>query len=122
MCAARGISVKTIRVRKEYFHLIVSGKKSREVRATSPLFDAVSAGETVRFACGKEHVTARVVSVRRYRRLLFLVLRERAGRILPGGNKPALYRTIRSIYPTEKRARGFIVIAFEPVTSAHPPA
>jgi len=105
--------VKTIRVKKEYFHLISSGEKSREVRAAHPLFEAVSVGEVIRFAWGDERLRARVVSVRRYRRLFPLVLRERAGSILPGGNKSDVYRAIRSIYPRDKRSRGFIVIAFE---------
>lgn len=113
--------MKTIRVRAEYFHRISSGEKDREVRAAHPLFEAVSVGEIVRFACGEERVSARVVSVRRYRRLLPLVLRERTGRILPGGSKWDVYRAIRSIYPKEKRDRGFIVIAFELIPQDFPP-
>jgi len=105
--------VKTIRVRKEYFTLITSGEKTCEVRCAHPLFDAVSPKERIRFVCGKEEARARVDSVRRYTHLLSLVLWERAGRILPGANKAEIYRVIRSIYPREKRRRGFVVIDFE---------
>ena len=105
--------MKTIRVRKEYFPLISTGKKNREVRGTHPLFEAVSPGEIVRFSCEKEHIPARIVSVRRYRYLLPLVLREPAHEILPGAKKSDVYRTVRSIYPKGKRVRGFIVIVFE---------
>lgn len=113
--------MKTIRVRSEYFSHISSGKKDREVRASHPLFEAVSVGETVRFACGDEGVSARVVSVRRYRCLFLLVLREQAGSILPGRSKSDVFRALRSIYPREKRNRGFIVIAFEVVPQESPP-
>jgi ASC-1-like (ASCH) protein len=105
--------MKNIRVRREYFALIASGAKDREVRIRLPLFDAVTTGETLRFVCGKERIPARVRGVRRYRLLLCLVLREPAGRILPGAKKPEVYRTIRAIYPREKRDRGFVVIEFE---------
>jgi len=105
--------MKNIRVKRKYFSLIASGAKDREVRTRLPLFDAVTAGETLRFVCGKERIPARVHAVRRYRRLLCLVLREPAGRILPGAKRPQVYRTIRAIYPREKRALGFVVIEFE---------
>jgi ASC-1-like (ASCH) protein len=113
--------VKTIRIREEYYRLIVSGKKTCEVRVRLPMFDAISPGEIVRFACGRERTCARAVSVRRYHRLLPLVLRERAGSILPGAGKRDVCRTIRSIYPREKRAHGFIVIDFELTGPVIPP-
>lgn len=61
------ITIKIRTVDRYIFAAISTGQKKIETRAATPKYQKISVGDTLTFACGKDRLSKRVVSVERFR-------------------------------------------------------
>jgi len=99
--------MRTLWVKKEFLDLILSGKKTVEVRVLYPNLRSLKKGEVIKF--NGEH-PFRVEDIRVYENFDDLAKSEDAERIVPGKTPAELLETLRGLYPPAKESLGAVAI------------
>lgn len=101
--------MKTMRVKRQYFDAILSGKKPLEVRVGYDNIKRIKDGDKIRLECGKTHGIVQVIAVRIYDTFDDMLANEDVAHIVPENPQNAL-QVLRSIYPRDKEALGVHVL------------
>ncbi|MGW0477540.1 ASCH domain-containing protein [Streptomyces coeruleorubidus] len=99
----------------QYFDLVATGRKSREVRVKYPKFDGLAAGDLIRFAVkGTDRsCMTRVTRVAEYASFEDLLDAEGPSQVNPETTREEQLANIRRIYPPDKEALGCLAIGIE---------
>ena len=106
--------MRTLRVKKRFFDLIVSGLKDLEVRVGYDNIRTVTPGERIQITTHESARVIRVLEVRRYRSFEEMLAVERAERIAPGLSRDQVLALLREIYPPHKEQLGVVVLQIQP--------
>jgi ASC-1-like (ASCH) protein len=116
--AAPGDRIWEMSLRRVYFDLVASGRKSIEVRVCYPKLDGLGAGDRIRFMCGGDDCLTRVARVAVYTSFEEMIDAEGAENVNPDLSRDQQLADIRDIYGPEKEALG--VMAVEVVCDSDP--
>jgi len=97
-----------LRIKKEYFELIDSGKKPLEVRVGYRQITRISVGDTITFS-DYSPKAFNVKRVTRYEDFAEMLDTEDSQKIIPGVTKYKAHAMLQSIYPEDKEALGVYV-------------
>lgn len=98
---------------KRYFDLIVSGKKTTEIRVNDSSRQRLTEGNLLRFKCRDEEVLTRITRVARYADFDEMFDYEPVSSVNPTASREDQLRNIREIYPPEREALGVVAIGLE---------
>ncbi len=104
-----GDTMKTMRVKRQYFDAIMAGTKPLEVRIGYNSIKKIAAGDQIRLECARLAGIVQVVAVRVYDTFAEMLAKEEAGHIVPENPQGAL-KVLQSIYPPDKEAFGVYVL------------
>ena len=107
--------IKTLWIEPEYLDLILSGRKTIEVRVGYSNIARLREGDLLRLNDQHLYVIRRIG---RYPDFETLLAHEDAEAIAPGMSPETLLRRLRELYPPEKEALGAIALEIAPY---HPP-
>lgn len=99
----------SLRIKKQYYHLIDTGKKTLEVRVGYPQILKIKKGDTVTFDDYSKQPFD-VVRVTRYEDFPEMLDTEDSQKIIPGVSKYKALEMLQEIYPEDKEALGVYVI------------
>lgn len=99
---------KTLWIKDQYLELILSGRKTVEVRVAYSNLTRLAPGDELRL---NDQYDYQIVDIRRYSNFEALLSHENPADIAPDLNPNQLLEKLRELYPTEKEALG--VLAFE---------
>ncbi len=105
--------MRTMRVKKRFFDLIMSGEKSLEVRVAYPNIRTIAVGERIQLATSNESHVIVVKDVRTYPDFVSMLSRESGRKIAPD-HKGSVLDLLQSIYPPYKESLGVVVLQIEP--------
>ena len=104
-----------IRLKKEFFRHITSGRKTLEVRVAHRNIRSIQAGDTIRFVSGKDEQIVSVQAVRHYAGHLDMIEAEDHTKIAPHlASRDELLAVLQQMYPPEKEQLGVIVLQIRP--------
>ncbi|WP_231618618.1 ASCH domain-containing protein [Nonomuraea sp. SBT364] len=98
---------------RRYFDLVADGSKTIEVRVQYPNLRNLSAGDHIRFVCGRDDVLTRVKRVARYSSFEEMLDTEGPAKVNPTSPRDQQLANIRRIYGPEKEALGVLAIEIE---------
>jgi ASC-1-like (ASCH) protein/predicted GNAT family acetyltransferase len=104
-----GDTMKTMRVKRQYFDAIMAGTKPLEVRIGYNSIRKIAAGDQIRLECARLAGIVQVVAVRVYDTFAEMFDKEEAGHIVPENPQGAL-KVLQGIYPPDKEALGVYVL------------
>ncbi|HEY0640384.1 MAG TPA: ASCH domain-containing protein [Pseudonocardiaceae bacterium] len=107
-------TVRNLRIRREYFELIRSGRKTLEIRVGYDNIKRITPGTDIRLMCDEESLLCRVRDVRRHDSFEKLLADEDIERALPGMAPDEALTRLRRIYPRTKEDLGVYVLELEP--------
>jgi ASC-1-like (ASCH) protein len=100
-----------IRLKKEFFRQITSGRKTLEVRVAQRNLRSIQPGDMIRFVSGKEEQIVSVQAVRRYASHIQMIEAEDHTKIAPHlASQDELLAVLQQMYPPEKEQLGVIVL------------
>ncbi|MDT0331757.1 ASCH domain-containing protein [Nocardiopsis lambiniae] len=102
-----------MRLRRRYFDLVVSGRKTVEVRVADDARERLRVGDALRFRCDGAEVATRITGLTRYATFAELLEHEPVAAIDPTTTREGLLRALREIYPPDREARGVLAIAMD---------
>lgn len=102
---------------KRYFDLIVTGRKTIEVRVNDSSRQKIKKGSLIRFRCQGEEVLTRVTRANRYPNFDEMFEHEAVASVNPLATREEQLANIRQIYPPEREAIGVVAIGIELVGS-----
>ncbi|WP_433257414.1 ASCH domain-containing protein (plasmid) [Streptosporangium sp. CA-135522] len=108
-----GVRAREMNLYRRYFDLIASGTKTIEVRVCYPTLRNLTAGDHIRFVCGRDDVLTRVKRVARYSSFEEMLDTEGPERVNPASPCDQQLANIRHIYGPEKEALGVLAIEIE---------
>lgn len=94
-------------IKKKYLDLILSSKKTVEVRILYPSLRSLKKGEKIKL---NNRYLATVKDVRIYRNFKNLLSSEDPEKIIPGKSKNEVLKVLRKLYLPEKEKLGVIAI------------
>lgn len=99
----------------QYFNLVATGRKNREVRVKYPKFDGLAAGDLIRFSVKDtdRSCLTRVTRVAEYASFEELLDAEGPSQVNPDATREKQLANIRSIYPPNKERLGCLAIGIE---------
>jgi ASC-1-like (ASCH) protein len=99
----------------QYFALVATGHKTREVRVKYPKFDGLAVGDLIRFAVkGTDRsCMTRVTRVAEYASFEELLDAEGPSQVNPEGTREEQLADIRRIYPPDKERLRCLAIGIE---------
>ena len=104
-----------IRLKKEFFRQITSGRKTLEVRVAHRNFRSIQVGEAIRFVSGKDEQIVSVQAVRHYASHLDMIEAEDHTKIAPHITcSDELLAVLQEMYPPEKEQLGVMVLQIRP--------
>lgn len=107
-------TMRTMRVKKRFFDLISSGKKTLEVRVGYDSINRIQTGERIRLVTHTTSFDVRVSAIRRYQTFEAMLEREPYDRIAPDSSSHAeVLSLLKSIYPPDKEKLGVVVLEFD---------
>jgi ASC-1-like (ASCH) protein len=106
------IKKRNMWIKQKFLDLILSGKKSFEVRVLYPSLRSIKKGELINF---NNYVTVRVKDVRVYSNFEEMLYNEETSRIVPGATKEEVLKLFRALYPPYKEQSRVLVLEIEPV-------
>ncbi|MCK2245272.1 MULTISPECIES: ASCH domain-containing protein [unclassified Crossiella] len=98
---------------KRYFDLIVTGRKTTEVRVNDSSRRNIRVGSLIRFNCQGDQVLTRVTKVSRYPSFEEMFDHEPVASVNPTATRDEQLANIRQIYPPEREALGVVAIGIE---------
>lgn len=113
--------MRALHIRQNYFGMIVSGRKTLEIRAAYYENQSISEGEKIRLMSDdKANAVVTVKGVRRYSNFDEMLGSEDPTRIVPDIPQDGVARLLRQIYPPEREQLGVVVLDIE-VDASDPP-
>lgn len=104
-------TIRTMRVKKRFFDLIHSGKKTLEVRVGYDSINRIQAGEHIRLTTHTGSFEVRVSAVRRYQTFEEMLKKELYERIAPdAGSHAEVLSLFKQIYSADKEKLGVVVL------------
>ena len=97
-------------LRRVYWELVASGRKSVEVRVRYPKLDGLGAGDYIRFVCEGDVCLTRVVRITVYSSFEEMIDAEGAENVNPDVSRDQQLADIRDIYGPEKEALGVLAL------------
>jgi len=113
--AAETIRAREMNLYRRYFDLVADGSKTIEVRVRYPNLRTLTAGDHIRFVCGKEDCLTRVKRVTTYDSFDAMLDGEGPDKVNPTSPRDQQLANIRRIYGPEKEALGVLAIEIERV-------
>ncbi len=110
---APGVRAREMNLYRRYFDLVAAGSKTIEVRVQYPNLRKLTAGDHIRFVCGRDEVLTRVRRVTRYRSFEEMLDSEGPENVHPDSPRDQQLSNIRRIYGPEKEALGVLAIEIE---------
>ncbi len=101
--------MKTMRIKRQYFHAIMSGRKPLEVRVGYSGIRKIRKGDNVKLECGKHSGIVRITDVRKYKSFREMLEVENPGHIAPDVKPDAVLNVLHRIYPANKEKLGVYV-------------
>jgi ASC-1-like (ASCH) protein len=98
---------------KRYFDLIVTGRKTTEVRVNDSSRKKIKEGSLIRFRCQGDEVLTRVTRVSHYVSFEEMLDHESVTSVNPLATRDEQLANIRQIYPPEREALGVVAIGIE---------
>lgn len=98
---------------KRYFDLIVTGRKTTEIRVNDSSRSKIKKGSLIRFRCQGDHVLTRVTRVARYDTFDEMFDNEEVTSVNPLATREEQLANIRQIYPPEREALGVVALGIE---------
>ncbi|HCA67691.1 MAG: hypothetical protein A2249_02785 [Candidatus Jacksonbacteria bacterium RIFOXYA2_FULL_44_7] len=106
-------TMKTMRVKKRFYDLIYSGKKTLEVRVGYETINRIKAGERIRLMTHTESFDVKVNAIRRYKTFENMLTIEPYDRIAPDSkSSDEVLGLLKQIYPAHKEKLGVVVLEF----------
>lgn len=102
---------KVLLVKDKYLEMILSGRKTIEVRVAYNNIARLEPGD--RFMLNGEHAYI-IERIRRYTSFEAMLAFEACDAIAPGQTQQQLLKTLKEIYPHEKEILGVIALAIRP--------
>lgn len=96
------------KINREYYNLIINGKKNIEVRVGYPNIKKVKKGDTITFK-DISNIKFEVIRVTKYRDFPDMLDNEDSSKAIPGVTKYKALDMYQTIYPEEKEALGVYV-------------
>ena len=101
---------RSLRIRKEYFDLIRSGRKTLEIRVGYRHIKSICPGDDITLVSGSEQFQCHVAGVRNYPSFAEMVRNENVDQALPGTPAGQALGLLRRIYPADKENLGVVVL------------
>jgi ASC-1-like (ASCH) protein len=98
---------------KRYFDLIVTGRKTTEIRVNDSSRKRIKEGSLIRFRCQDDQVLTRVTRIARYADFDEMFNHESVTSVNPLATREEQLANIRQIYPPEREALGVVAIGIE---------
>lgn len=108
-----GVRAREMNLYRHYFDLVADGRKTIEVRVQYPNLRNLTAGDHIRFVCGRDDALTRVKRVTRYRTFEEMLDAEGPEKVNPTSPRDQQLANIRRIYGPEKEALGVLAIEIE---------
>ena len=108
-----GVRAREMNLHRRYFDLVATGRKSIEVRVQYPNLRTLTAGDHIRFVCGRDDALTRVKRVARYASFEEMIDTEGPANVNPDSPRDQQLANIRRIYGPEKEALGVLAIEIE---------
>ncbi|WP_433501822.1 ASCH domain-containing protein (plasmid) [Sphaerimonospora sp. CA-214678] len=108
-----GVRAREMNLYRRYFDLVADGRKTIEVRVQYPNLRNLTAGDHIRFVCGRDDALTRVKRVTRYRTFEEMLDAEGPEKVNPTSPRDQQLANIRRIYGPEKEALGVLAIEIE---------
>ncbi|QKW40101.1 ASCH domain-containing protein [Actinomadura sp. NAK00032] len=118
--APLGVRTREMNLYRRYFDLVAAGRKTIEVRVQYPNLRKLTAGDHIRFICGRDDVLTQVKRVARYSSFDEMLDAEGPSNVNPDSPRDQQLANIRRIYGPEKEALGVLAIEITLVTPAEP--
>lgn len=103
-------TMRTLRVKRRYYDLIMSGKKPLEVRVGYNNINQIAIGETLLLQCHDTEGVVVVEDIQRYSSFAEMLEIEDPSHIVPGMSKTEVLRVLQEIYPPAKEALGVVAL------------
>ena len=110
-----GDVMRTMRVKKRFFDLILSGRKPLEVRVAYENIKTIVAGERIMLQTNNDSHAIVVRGVRTYPDFEAMLNAEEGEKIAPD-HRGSVLELLREIYPPHKEQLGVVVLEIDPVT------
>lgn len=108
--AMEPLTVRTMRLYRQYFELVASGRKTIEVRVRYPQHADLAAGDLIRFTCDDDSVMTAVRRVAMYGSFDEMIDAESPAAVDPDVSREQQLANIRAIYGPEKEVLGVLAI------------
>jgi len=106
-------TMRTIRIKRRFFDLIQSGKKTLEVRVGYDTINRIQAGEHIRLVTHTGSFEVKIRDIRRYRTFEEMLGVEPWERIaLDSRSREEVLSLFKQIYPAQKEKLGVVVLEF----------
>ncbi len=107
--------MRTMRVKKRFFDLVMSGKKDLEVRVGYDTINRIQTGERIQLATHTLSYAIQVKAIRRYQDFGTMLQHEPYSRIAPdASSSEEVLALLKNIYPPEKEKLGVVVLEIFP--------
>src|SRR3989344_205515 len=106
-------TMRTMRIKKRFYDLIRSGKKTLEVRIGYDSINRIQIGERIELVTHTGSCVVRIGDIRRYHTMEAMLTVEPWGSIAPdSGSGEDVLRLLKQIYPPNKEKLGVVVFEF----------
>ena len=101
-------------VDRSFFEVIRSGEKTIETRAATNKFRKIKQGDMLKFTCGKDYLTKKIVKTHLFKDIDSLLGTLRLKKIMPWVSSPDKAKEIWQSFPNyEEKIKNYGIIAFE---------
>ena len=108
-----GTTMRTMRVKRRFYDLIKSGKKTLEVRVGYDTINRIQVGERIRLMTHTGSFDVKINDIRRYQTFDAMIAVESWERIAPDSNsRDEVFTLLKQIYPAHKEKLGVVVLEF----------
>ena len=108
-----GVRAREMNLFRRYFDLVAAGRKTIEVRVRYPNLRKLTAGDHIRFVCGRDDCLTQVKRVTAYDSFEAMLDGEGPTNVNPDSPREQQLANIRRIYGPEKEALGVLAIEIE---------
>lgn len=106
-------TMRTMRVKRRFYDLIKSGKKTLEVRVGYDSINRIQVGERIRLMTHTGSFDVKVNDIRRYQTFDAMIAVEPWERIAPDSkSRDEVFALLKQIYPAQKEKLGVVVFEF----------
>ena len=109
-------TMRTMRIKQRFYNLILSGKKTLEVRVGYGAINSIKVGEHIRLMTNAEGSEVKVKNIRRYKAFEEMLKMESWSSIAPDAKScEEVLSLLKQIYPPHKEKLGVVVLEFAQV-------